>query len=247
VDKSLDEIRNSKPFDQLERIQIILDAKRQLGSDFHLDIYIDYDTCDDIEEDKLRQFLVSFGASASTIRMFNVPSGFAEQVVSRVRNVDERATKKFFNSIHSYHHFGDLCEISCLISERHLFVNLKELRLDIVDIPEENEDEFMNSEDIKFPSGVESIEIFSEKGVIVPRNLPASLKSLSLKLYKMSSLNLDRSTTAIELVESLSLISRSCPLFEKLYIEANIVVSSSGPPLTNALRDPTYAFRSKFN
>jgi len=241
------EIRNSRPYDQLERLQIILDAKRN-DKYFHLDIHIDPQACHEQEEDKLQLFITTFGESASSIRMFNVPNGFAGQVsklitTTRSPIIDKyEVSKKFFNSIHSYAHKGELSEVSCLIMERHFFGNLKTLRLDI---PEENQENFTRSEQLIFPSGIESIEIISEKGLLVPRNLPGSLKTLVLQRCKKSIWGSDFYTTGIELGESLSLIRRSCPFLEELRIRADISEASFGPPLTSTLEDTHGAFESK--
>jgi len=249
LEKSLDETRNSKPFDQLERLRIILDAKRYLRSDFHLDIHIGPEDYEDIEEDKLRLFLASLGASASVIRTHNVPNGFAEQVSMLVCTtlplIDDRATKKFFNSIQSYaHNKGNLSEISCLISKRHLFGNLKTLCLDI---PKEHEEQFMSSQHLNFPSGIESLEITSDRGLLVPRHLPGSLRSLALERWLASRWNLyNDPSPGIELVEPLSRIGQSCPFLEELKIDADIVVPSSCFPLTTTLDENSNdAFKSK--
>jgi len=161
--------------------------------------------------------------------------------------------KKFFNSIHSYFHTGELGE-SCLILQRQLFENLKDLRLFI---PDENQDELKNSENLKFPSGIDSFWIVSGKGVLVPRNLPGSLRSLSLyrwitcgEIQGYSDTEMQEYSdypTGIELMDCMSLISSSCHFLEELTIYTRIN-GSCGFPLANTARDGNpnyYAFKSK--
>jgi len=246
MDEDSDEDSDSDPCDQLERLQIVLDAKRNLGSDFQFDIHFDPDDYLFIVEDKLRQFLASLEVSTSFIVMFTVPNVFAEQVSSLLASTTTRSPidnkdkvlQKFFNSIHSYTHKRELSEVSCLISKRHLLRNLKILYMDI---PEEYEEEFKSSEQLIFPSGIESIEIVSSAGMLVPRNLPGSLRSLALQL-QCSYFRRYRYTSGIEFVQCLSLISQSCPLLEKLRIKPIII---SVFPFANTTTKDPYAFKSK--
>jgi len=238
---------NLGAFDKLERLRILLDARRN-DKDFHLDIHTMSLNCADFQEENLLQFLTSFGESASCIRMFAVSNGFSEQVFNLISTtlspIDGcKVLQKFFDSIHLYLQEGELSE-SVLILGRFLFKNLKTLSLYI---REQNEDEFTSTESLKFPSGIESLHIISRSGVLLPRNLPKSLRSLSLQRWIHSSWRSDNAdyTTGIELAECLSLISQRCPVLEELEMDSGIFGSCGFPVANTKTKDPSYAFKSK--
>jgi len=81
--------------------------------------------------------------------------------------------------------------------------------------------------------------------VLVPRNLPESLRSLALERRnnKVWMPNY-RYTPGIELVECLSLISRTCPVLERLTIESKLIIDRF--PFASATTKDPYVFKSKF-
>jgi len=222
----------------IELVQIVIDAKRN-AINFQLDLYV---RCWDFEnkEDEVRTFLASFAASASSIRLFGVSNKLAEQVL-RLRIKDDRdgSTRRFFESIQSMDHEGEL-ENSCFFLEQSMFRNLKKLSMVI---PEGNEARLAV---MQFPSGINKLTLALASGsssVVVPRHLPVSLRSLVL--HSMNSISeSDHPISEIELVESLSLISRSCPFLEELVIETKIPSSGYSP---NIRGEHSYSFTSKSN